>query len=84
MKKSSYFDKKKESSETKEPLIPQFLKQSEYNPFTSSEDEEFNINEKLFRHKHGTKAGKHKCRLVIALGSDQSKESREKFRSILC
>lgn len=67
IRKSTYFDKKKESNETKEPLIPTFMKQSEYNPFSSSEEEEFNINEKLFRNKPNKKSEKHKCRLVIAL-----------------
>jgi len=67
-RKSSYFDRQRESNETKEPLLPTFLKQSEYNPFTSSsEEEEFDINEKLFRAKPKPKTEKHKCRLVIAL-----------------
>jgi len=68
-RKSSYFDRQRESNDTKEPLLPTFLKQSEYNPFTSSsEEEEFDINEKLFRNKPKPKTEKHKCRLVIALG----------------
>lgn len=67
-RKSSYFDRQKESQETKEPLLPTFLKQSEYNPFTSSsEEEEFDIKEKLFRNKPKPKTEKHKCRFVIAL-----------------
>ena len=62
-------ERQRESKETKEPLLPTFLKQSEYNPFTSSsEEEEFDINEKLFRNKPKPKTEKHKCRLVIALG----------------
>jgi len=67
-RKSSYFDRQRESKDSKEPLLPTFLKQSEYNPFTSSsEEEEFDINEKLFRNKPKPKTEKHKCRLVIAL-----------------